>query len=106
MPYNIQRKRQKDPLQAEQMIYGNNLCVILEINAMALRQLLIQTKQGLLSASAKFITFLALHHTASLLFYCATSVCQQTGNDCIQYYTILCLQSESKLHKKFASSRM
>lgn len=37
MPHNIGRKRQKDPLQAEQMIYGNNLCAILEMIAVALR---------------------------------------------------------------------
>lgn len=59
MPYNISRKRQKDPLQAEQMIYGNNLCVILEMITMALRLLFSQTKQNLLSASAKLVTFLA-----------------------------------------------
>lgn len=57
MPHNIGRKRQKDPLQAEQMIYGNNLCAILEIIAMALRLLFSQRKQNLLSASAKLVTF-------------------------------------------------
>lgn len=59
MPHNIGRKRQKDPLQAEQMIYGNNLCAILEIIAMALRLLFSQRKPNLLSASAKLVTFLA-----------------------------------------------
>lgn len=59
MPYNIRRKEQKDPLQVEQMIYGNNLCVILEIITMALRLLFSQTKQNLLSASAKLVKLLA-----------------------------------------------